>query len=118
MKVLAHHIYEYKKGIRPLILHTLDSAFQLKAELKLKQQGIDYVVQTISPSKINIFFGDEECVNTIREIGDKKLNEYTPEEDFILGIMLGYDCSKQCKRYLQYKKQERNVLFKYIGKRA
>ena len=28
---------------------------------------------------------------------------YTPEEDFILGIMLGYCLEKQCVRYLQMK---------------
>ena len=30
---------------------------------------------------------------------DKPLNQLTPEEDFILGAMLGYDICAQCERY-------------------
>ncbi|MCD7971779.1 MAG: DUF2023 family protein [Candidatus Azobacteroides sp.] len=114
MKVLCHHIYEYKKGLRHLVLHTLDSSFRYDAEWKLKQQGIEYVVREVSASKINLFFGNKECIDIIREIGDKKLNEFTPEEDFMLGTMLGYNPLQQCKRYLNKKEKERNFLFKYL----
>ena len=34
---------------------------------------------------------------------DKPLNKLTPEEDFMLGIMLGYDISMQCERYCKPK---------------
>jgi hypothetical protein len=54
----------------------------------------------------------------IREIGDKKLNELTPEEDFILGIMLGYDRLRQCNRYLKQKEQERGFLMKIIARQS
>lgn len=104
MQVLAHHIYEYKKGLRHLVLHTLNSSYRDVAEERLKQQNIDYVIQIVSSSKINIFFGRRECVDVIRRIGVKKLHEYTPEEDFILGTMLGYDRLQQCRRYLQMNK--------------
>ncbi len=107
MKVLCHHIYEYKKGLRHLVLHTLDASYRDEAELKLKHQGISYIVRTVSDSKINLFFGDPECVDVIREIGNKKLHEFTAEEDFILGIMLGYDRLQQCGRYLKLKEKER-----------
>ena len=30
---------------------------------------------------------------------DKQLDKLTPEQDFMLGIMLGYDKILQCKRY-------------------
>lgn len=33
--------------------------------------------------------------------GGKKLNDLTPEEDFVLGSMLGYDIRKQCERYMK-----------------
>jgi hypothetical protein len=56
MKVL-HRIYAYKKGLRHLVLHTLDASFKLQAELKLQQQGIDYI-RYVTSSKINLFFLD------------------------------------------------------------
>ncbi|MDL2308965.1 DUF2023 family protein [Bacteroidales bacterium OttesenSCG-928-B11] len=104
MQVLSHHIYEYKKGLRHLVLHTLGSEYRKVAEERLNQQNIDYVIQIVSASKINIFFGRGECVDVIRRIGVKKLHEYTPEEDFILGTMLGYDRLQQCQRYLAMRK--------------
>ena len=57
-----------------------------------------------------MFFGETECVNIIRRIGKKKLNEYSPEEGFILGVMLGYDRLMQCKRYLKTKEKESKSL--------
>lgn len=110
MKVLVHHIYEYKKGLRHLVLHTLDATCLAEAEHKLQTQNIDYIVREVTPSKINLFFGDKECVDVLRRIGDKKLNEFTPEEDFILGTMLGYDRILQCKRYLKLKQSRQNKL--------
>ncbi len=110
MKVLVHHIYEYKKGLRHLVLHTLDASFRYEAERKLQIQNIDYIVREVTPSKINLFFGDKECVDVLREIGNKKLNEFTPEEDFILGTMLGYDGVLQCRRYLKLKQNNMNKL--------
>ncbi|MDR0364670.1 MAG: DUF2023 family protein [Bacteroidales bacterium] len=106
MTVLIHHIYEYKKGVRHLALHTLPASLRKEAEKKLEKQGISYVVKPINDMRINIFFGDDECVEVICRMGDKKLNEFTPEEDFILGIMLGYDKRQQCLRYLQQKEQK------------
>lgn len=101
MRVLFHHIYEYKKGVRHLVLHTLPASSRAEAEQKLQQQNIDYLVRQVTPTKINLFFGDKECVQVIKNIGDKSLSDFSPEEDFILGIMLGYDRLQQCKRYLQ-----------------
>lgn len=112
MKVLHHHIYEYKKGLRHLVLHTLDASFQEEAEQKLQQRGINYIVRHVTPTKINLFFGDKDCVEVVREIGNKRLNEFSPEEDFILGTMLGYDRLQQCKRYLQQKQVKFPFLFR------
>ena len=100
MTVLMHHIYEYKKGLRSLVLHTMNAADRLQAESRLQHQHIAYLVCPVNERKINIFFGAEECVEVVRNFGDKRLNEFTPEEDFILGIMLGYDRVRQCNRYL------------------
>jgi hypothetical protein len=103
MKVLTHHIYEYKKGLRHLVLHTLDASLKLQAEMKLQQQGIDYTIRYVTSSKINLFFGDADCIRVVDRIGNKMLSEFTPEEDFMLGTMLGYDRLQQCKRYLRKK---------------
>lgn len=105
MQVLSHHIYEYKKGIRRLVLHTMKAQDRLRAEQRLKDSGICYCIQPINEKNINVFFGDEECVEVICSFGGKFLNQYTPEEDFILGVLLGYDPTKQCRRYMEYKER-------------
>lgn len=103
MKVLCHHIYEYKKGLRNLVLHTMQAEDLEEAKSKLDRHSIEFFIQQVSPKKINIFFGKKECIDIIRSFGNKPLNIYTPDEDFILGIMLGYDRIQQCKRYLDKK---------------
>lgn len=100
MTVFCHHIYEYKKGLRSLILHTMPGSTRTYVENKLERRGIAYQIYTLRNGNINVFFGAEECVAVIRAIGKPCLNDYTPEEDFILGTMLGYDRLLQCRRYL------------------
>lgn len=104
MQVFYHHIYEYQKGIRNLILHTLNSDYKQLAEQKLKNQRIDYFIQDVDDKKINIFFGNSECIEAVKRFVNKSLSELTDEEDFILGIMLGYDRKKQVERYNSRKK--------------
>ncbi len=103
MKVLSHHIYEYKKGLRNLVLHTMSSSYRHVAEKELKRNGIDYIVNEVNERKINIFFGSKACVEVVKEFGKRSLTDLTPEEDFILGIMLGYDRLRQCDRFLSRK---------------
>ena len=101
MDVLAHLIYEYRKKLRSLALHTFHASDRERVERKLQQLNIDYLLQAVTPQKFNVFFGETACVNIVRQIGTKPLNQYTPEEDFMLGIMLGYDRLQQCNRYLK-----------------
>lgn len=101
MQVLAHHIYEYRKGLRHLVLHTMQAKDRISAERKLSGYDVDYVVIPVSGEKINIFFGKKECVDVVRTFCHKPLNELSAEQDFILGIMLGYDRVAQCERFLK-----------------
>lgn len=111
LRVFHHHIYEFKKGIRNLILTTEKSKYKQSIENKLKKEKINYLIHDIDSNKINVYFGTKECVDVVRTFSPK-LNELTPEQDFMLGIMLGYDRVKQCERYMKIK----NNIIK-LGKR-
>lgn len=100
LQILIHHIYEFKKGIRNMVLHTMKNSERQAAEYLLTQRGICFYIETVNSNKINIFFGNPLCVEIIKSFDKKSLSDYTAEEDFILGIMLGYDRNQQCKRYL------------------
>lgn len=113
MQVFYHHIYEYQKGIRNLILHTLNSAYRELAEQKLKNQKIQYFIQEVDENKINIFFGNPHCIEAVKRFVNKSLSDLSDEEDFILGIMLGYDRLKQVQRY--NKRQTSGLLKKIAG---
>lgn len=102
MKVFQHHIYEYRKGLRNLILHTISEQYRNRIEDKLEKLGIAYQVYRLKNGNINVFFGASECVDVIKAIGKESLADYTPEEDFILGTMLGYDRLQQCRRYIGF----------------
>ncbi|MDD7437585.1 MAG: DUF2023 family protein [Bacteroidales bacterium] len=100
MEVLSHLTYEYHKKLRSLALYTFNSSRREEVEQWLCSRHIDYILQEVTPLKYNVFFGDTPCLDVIRHIGgDKPLAQYTPEEDFMLGIMLGYDRVEQCRRY-------------------
>ena len=102
MKIFVHHIYEYEKGLRNLVLHTTSKDNLDMIKMKLGKRKINYKIYEIKNNNLNIFFGAEKCVEVIKKIGKDYLGNYTAEEDFILGIMLGYDRKKQCERFLKY----------------
>lgn len=106
LRVFNHHIYEYKKGLRNLILTTEKAKYREKIEGKLQRNGIAYQINELNDEVINVFFGAEQCIKVVKTF-NPKLNLLTPEQDFILGIMLGYDRVNQCERYLKFK--EKNI---------
>ena len=103
MKVLMNHIYEYKKGVRRMVLFTFNERFESFAITRLQSQNISYIVQPVGNGRQNLFFGKPECLDAIRLMVNKPLSQLTPEEDFILGAMLGYDICAQCERYCERK---------------
>ncbi len=103
MEVFHHHLNEFERGLRNLILHTTKIEYKNDIENRLNEKKISYLIHDIGKDKINIFFGDRYCIDIIKSINKPNLTHYTEEEDFILGIMLGYDSIKQCKRYLKLK---------------
>lgn len=103
MEVFVHHIYEYEKGIRNLVLHTSKENNVEFMVAKLEKRNIAYKIYKIGCGRVNVFFGSSECVQVIEKIGKTALVDYTAEEDFLLGIMLGYDRRRQCERYLKLK---------------
>lgn len=91
MKVLMNHIYEYKKGVRQMVLFTFNKRYESYATARLERQNISYILQPVGNDRINLFFGRKECLEAIRLMVTRPLSQLTPEEDFILGAMLGYD---------------------------
>lgn len=100
-RIAMHHIYEYEKGIRCMVLCTLEKEEIGLVTSKLNRRGIAYFTQaTPKKSKVNLFFGRDTCVETVRYfLRDKYLHELSAEQDFILGTLLGYDVCGQCERY-------------------
>ena len=104
MKVLMNHIYEYKKGVRRMVLFTFNKRYEQFARTRLERQGIPYIIKPVGAGDtLNLFFGKQECLDAIRLFVTRPLNQLTPEEDFILGAMLGYDICTQCERYCERK---------------
>ena len=103
LKPFLNHVYELKKGIRQMALYTTNKKFEEFIIKRLNSQKIKYYIQYLDNQRINIFFGHNECVNMICKVVNKPLNKLTPEEDFILGALLGYDISMQCQRYCKMK---------------
>ena len=103
MQVFYHLVYEYQKGLRDLCLWTCRSELCDKITQALESQQINYLIIPIDGDKINIFFGMPTCLEIIKQFSNEELNKITDEEDFILGMMLGYAKPQQYDRYLKRK---------------
>lgn len=99
LSMVRHQIYELKKGVRNVSLSTFRKEEQAEIEHLLLKNGIDYFVQPVNDCKVNIFFGKKICMDALKRFVNKPLNQLSPEEDFIIGALLGYDICQQCERY-------------------
>lgn len=114
LRVFYHHIYEYKKGLRNLVLTTEKKSNADVITDKLKREKIPFLINDVNGRNINVFFGNKDCIRVVSTF-DKMLNKLTPEQDFMLGIMLGYDKINQCKRYFvmsdKYNKMQNQISY-------
>ncbi len=58
MSVFNHHLYEYKKGLRSLVLHTGNIKEKNIIEKRLKRENISYYIKKVNSAKIE----DVSCV--------------------------------------------------------
>lgn len=55
MKVLMNHIYEYKKGVRSMVLFTFNKRYESYATSRLRRQNISYILQPVGNDRIICF---------------------------------------------------------------
>ena len=103
MEVFHHLVYEYQKSLRDLCLFTCSSEFKERIKTALNKQKIKYFICNMENDKINVFFGMPHCIEIVKQFSSYELNKLSTEEDFILGMMLGYGKAQQYKRYLTRK---------------
>ena len=53
LKVLMNHIYEYKKGVRCMVLYTFDKQYESFAITRLQNQNIEYIIQPVGNGNLN-----------------------------------------------------------------
>lgn len=104
MQVFYHLVYEYQKGLRDLCLWTCRNELCDKIRQSLESQQIDYLIFPVDDDKINVFFGMPTCLKIVKQFSNEELNRISDEEDFILGMMLGYAKPQQYMRFLTRKK--------------
>lgn len=109
LQFLVHHLYEYRKGIRHLFMMTMSPSEALLVERRLQREAVAHFIQHVSATKTNVFFGRGPSIEIVRRIVTKPLCQLSPEEDFILGTLLGYDQQQQCLRFLAMTKMGRPV---------
>ncbi|MDF3127772.1 DUF2023 family protein [Kiritimatiellaeota bacterium B1221] len=103
LDVFYHLMYEHGRGLRDLALYTIhtDQVDTVKQSLELEK--VAYLFKKLDDGRVNVYFGHEACVNIVNSFGSCPHFQHTPEQDFMLGIMLGYDRTRQCERYLARK---------------
>ncbi|HMP74444.1 MAG TPA: DUF2023 family protein [Kiritimatiellia bacterium] len=110
MDVFYHLLYEHSRGLRDLALYTVSEEQRGLVEAELIHEGVSYLFRRLEDGRVNVYFGHSACVDVVRSFGECPHCRLTPEQDFMLGIMLGYDRTRQCERYLGRRKQCLEVL--------
>lgn len=107
--IFRHHLYELSKGMRPLILMTVSIEAAGPIVSHLVAAGVAHHVHDARHSRVNIVFGRPAAVTAARRFMVGPLCDLSPEHDFMLGILLGYDREQQCLRYLARSEAGRGV---------
>jgi hypothetical protein len=102
--VFFHMMYELNKGLRSLSLLTTTTENVEIIRERLDRCNYEYILEDLKSGYVNIFFGTHESVEVLKKFKKSSLKEFSPEEDFILGVLLGYNIEQQCKRYITRKK--------------
>lgn len=105
LHIFLNHIYELEKGIRCMALHTMEAANLDYAIKRLQKKNIAYTIQPVVEDRVNLYFGKCECIEAIKLLVDKPLTKLSPEEDFMLGAILGYSICQQCERFCTRKRK-------------
>jgi hypothetical protein len=107
--LLGHHIYEIRKGVRRLALLTLKKDRFVRSLARLDTCGVAFLAQECGSEKINLFLGDPACLSVVESFCCPDLSRLSPEQDFMLGALLGYDLSSQCNRYFVQKERHEHL---------
>ena len=99
-RIFNHNLYEYRRGVRCLFMMTMSAAESRQIVGRLCRECIAHYVHDVNCHKVNLFFGNPAFVETTRSVVNKPLTALSPEEDFMLGTLLGYDREQQCRRFL------------------
>ena len=91
-----------------MVLCTLNKCYEPIAVERLENQKICFIKQEASDRCVNLYFGKSECIETIRLLVTRPLNQLSPEEDFILGTLLGYDKSETQKWSIENRNKPRS----------
>ena len=100
LAMLPHCLYELRKGVRQLFLLTMQQHEGAEVQKRLHRERVAMHIQDVNARKLNVYFGQVRFVEIAKRIAVRPLNQLSPEEDFMLGILLGYERGQQCQRYL------------------
>ena len=100
LKIFHHHLHELAKGLRPLAMMTLTVEEAVLVVGELVASVTPHHVQWACRDEVDVVFGRPAAVATARLLLERRLCDLTDEQDFMLGILLGYDREQQCLRYL------------------
>lgn len=108
IQLITNAVYEYQKGVRPLFLFSEKMINKSRIEDHLTRKKVPYIIHELSDKKINVYLGSPSCLKVVETL-NPRLHSLTPEQDFILGTMLGYNIEQECDRYLMLKQKEKKL---------
>ena len=78
LQVFLNYVYEYKKGVRNMVLCTLNRRYLAAAVARLDDQGICHFEQSANENNVNLYFGKPECIAAVRQFIVRPLHQLSP----------------------------------------
>ena len=97
-----------------MILFTVNDRYVGEAVKRLKAEDIDFELQEVGNGRTNVFFGRSECIEVVRRMITRPLQQLSPEEDFILGALLGYDIDRKSGRHAHKKYHNNHFSYNFF----
>lgn len=92
-----------------MVLYTVNNHFIDQAVKRLQNEDIPFTMQEVGNGRTNLFFGRKECIEVVKKMINRPLQQLSPEEDFILGALLGYDICIQCERFCRRSRPDKRT---------
>ena len=78
IRIFLNHVYEFKKGVRNMVLYTMNKEYEAFAIRRLERQNISYLIQEVNANQegrktdVRVTQQNGTCTGVVKDATDRK----------------------------------------------